>query len=157
MGRSVTASLVTFAKNLRYHAKGLFSRKETPKKAFQGVTKDARKLAKSFTYDEDEEAKHRRVRKLINKGRKVYNAHGYKESEHYFRKAIHEDNRNAWAHAYLAYSLYQQGRFKDAAAYWKRAIEIDPDSEAARKAEQKLRAVERRTSETVAELEDRLE
>ena len=71
-------------------------------------------------------------------GRKYYNDKRYHKAERCFRKAIITDESYALAHYYHGLSLYQINRPSAAKFAWTRATEVDPDSEAAEKAQRKL-------------------
>ncbi|MBW7866524.1 MAG: tetratricopeptide repeat protein [Candidatus Hydrogenedentes bacterium] len=71
-------------------------------------------------------------------GTERYNRHEYLKAEEAFMKALEEDPGYARAHLYLGNTLHKLGRQEEAAAQWKKAVIVEPDSESAEKARQKL-------------------
>lgn len=67
-----------------------------------------------------------------------YNRHEYLKAEDSFTRAIGEDPGYARAHLYLGNTLHKLGRQDEAAAQWKKAVIVEPDSDSAQKARQKL-------------------
>lgn len=155
MENKVRKSLKTFRKNVSKHFHRLIHRKESPIEAVKGIGEDAKKLGhvfKSANLPEDK----KKSRRLVEKGRKAYNRKDYTLAEEYFQKAAQADDENAWAYTYLGYALYQLGKVREAANAWTRASRIDPDSEAAEKAEKKLAYLKDREAQTVDTLQGQL-
>lgn len=76
--------------------------------------------------------------RYLNRGIRHYNAKGYYKAERYFRRAVMADESFALAHYYRGLALYQLGAPDSAAKSWKRAAEVDPESEIAHKALRKI-------------------
>lgn len=74
----------------------------------------------------------------LNKGKDCYNTRSYEKAEDFFRRALTEDPAYARAHAYLGNALYKQGRPEEAVEEWQKAVICEPDSDAARKAQEKI-------------------
>ncbi len=99
---------------------------------------------------------HRLAAKALNVGRKEYNQKRYGKAEECFREATELDDSYALAHYYVGLSMYKVDDLSAAARSWKRAIEVDPKSEAASKAQQKLDHVRSKASEVVDYLQERI-
>jgi len=156
MAKGFLSSLRTFFKNMRGHTKRVLTRKESAGKALRGVSRDVRKLRHTLkrpSGSEDRQA----AKRLVRRGRSAYNAANYDAAENLFRRAILEDQRYARSYTYLGHTLYQMGRFKEAAKYWEQAIQVDPHSEAAGNALQKLQHLDRTKGILDRWVNDRLE
>jgi tetratricopeptide (TPR) repeat protein len=99
---------------------------------------------------------HRLAAKTLNKGRKEYNQKRYGKAEEFFREATELDDNYALAHYFVGLSMYKVDDADAAIRSWKRAIEVDPHSEAASKAQKKIQHVHSRASEVVDYLESRV-
>ena len=99
---------------------------------------------------------HRLAAKALNKGRKEYNEKRYGKAEELFREATELDERYALAHYFVGLAMYKVDDADAAVRSWKRAIEVDPNSEAASKAERKIDHVRMRASEVVDYLKERV-
>ncbi len=132
--------LSRFFRNCISHVKRLARRKESAGDVMKAVRKDARYLARGLAEGGDSEGRKQAYR-VVKKGREAYNARDYLRAEDLFRQAILVDGRYSLAFTYLGYALYQQGRRTEAMTYWAKACEIDPDSEAAKKARLKMQVV----------------
>lgn len=155
MSKSLFTSAKTFVKNVGRHARRIFARQEKASEAWADLRNDARKLKKvaskaSMTSQQKESAE------LTSEGRHAYNAKDYAKAEEFFRQALRTDSENCLAQTYLGHTLYKLGRGGEAAAAWKRAINMAPGSEAAEKARQKLQYLEQRKADVVKQLEDRM-
>lgn len=78
---------------------------------------------------------------LVKRGMTKYNTKNYAEAEELFRRAIGKDAGYGRAHAYLGNTLYKLRRLTDAISCWNKAIEVEPNSDAADLAKEKLLAV----------------
>ncbi len=122
--------------------------------ALQGVTKDSKKLSQSVAGSLKGED-HERARKLVRQGRQAYNDRRYAAAEDDFREAIITDPSYAMAYTLLGHTLYQLGRAKEAESYWRRAVDVDPKSEAADKARRKLGMLENQKGTLKRWMQDR--
>lgn len=77
----------------------------------------------------------------VKKGISAYNAKNYPEAERLFRRAIERDSHYARAYAYLGNTLYKQKRFADAMSSWQKAIHVEPGSDAAEMAQEKIQHI----------------
>ena len=80
----------------------------------------------------------RRAVKELEKGRRYYNKRELKKARDYFERAVISDESYSLAHYYLGLVLYRLEFPQAGIAAWRRATEVDPDSEAAQKATRKL-------------------
>jgi len=96
---------------------------------------------------------HHLASQYVEKGRRAYNDKNFKMAEDLFRHAIIENPRYALAFTYLGSTLYNLQRINDATSMWMKAIEVDPDSEAAAKAMRHLRRVKWRKDAVIADIE----
>jgi len=147
-----TRDLRTFAKNLWKRIKRTVQRRESPLEALRGIGEDAHKLRHGVkvsrrTGDQKE------ARRMLEKGRKAYNEKRYTEAEGHLLRALEYDERLAWAHCFLGHTAYQLNRVEEAASHWHRAVVVDPDSDAASKARQKLEGLGSKRREVLADLE----
>lgn len=147
---------VTFLRNLWVHAKRVSINRESAREAFAGIRNDARKLAKTFETP-DSADRRRRARASLRAGCNSYNAGDYAGAEARFREALSEDPRCTLAATYLGHTLFQCGRLTEAKAAWKRAHDLDPESDAGQKALAKLRHAEGQGRDVATELQERVE
>ena len=157
MGKGFLSSAKSFAKNVALHTRGLVKGEESVRDALTGVGRDSKKLTRTLhgsVKKEDEKTLHTNA--LVKKGRERYNAKDYGAAEKCFREALMEDPHQIWAMLYLGHTFYQQGRAAEAIVSWRRAHAEDPVSEAGLKAQRKIQHVEKATSDTVKELQERL-
>lgn len=84
------------------------------------------------------EYEHKQAARFLETGREYYNKKRYKKALKYFQKAAGIDGRYGLAYYYLGLALYKTDRAKAARSAWQRVIDVDPDSEAADKAREKL-------------------
>lgn len=68
----------------------------------------------------------------------LYNTHAYAQAEPHFRAAIQKDATYARAHYGLGNTLAKLGRRAEARLAWKKAAEVEPGSDCAAKAQEKL-------------------
>lgn len=97
----------------------------------------------------------RRAANLVETGRKYYNQKRYHKAERCFKKAVLSDESYALAHYYHGLALYQVNLPNAARFAWIRATEVDPESEAAKKAHGKLTKKLVTRSKTVQDLAQR--
>jgi len=97
----------------------------------------------------------RRAANLVETGRKYYNEKRYHKAERCFKKAVFSDESYALAHYYHGLALYQVNLPNAAKIAWTRATEVDPESEAAKKAHGKLTKKLVTRSKTVQDLAQR--
>jgi tetratricopeptide (TPR) repeat protein len=127
----------TYFKNLVKHTKWVITRNESVGEAIQGVRKDSKKLAKSVTTGPPTTGG-KIARKMTEEARHAYNEHRYESAEELLRSAIVEDPKYALAFTYLGHTLYKQRKIEEAVQYWTKATIIDPESDAAKRAQRKI-------------------
>lgn len=154
MPRSLASNTKSYTKNLFIRVKRVLTRAETAAEAVEGLKQDTKKLSRRILTPGKVEARAKAI-ELVRKGRSAYNLREYEEAEEYFRSAVAEDGRYAVAHLHLGTTLYRLGRAKDAVASWRRAIKSDPQSEDAKKAQQKIAHYAKSTNEVLDELHQR--
>ena len=155
MNKYFAKTAKTVLKNVGKHVKRVMLGRETIRDAFDGISSDAgrlKRVAKSSTAPGD----HKRAAQLVERGRRAYNAKDFAGAEEYFQEALTEDPRYALAYTYLGSTYYQQHRLSEATMMWSKAIEVDPDSDAAAKAEQRLGRVNMRKKAVIAEIEQHI-
>ena len=101
------------------------------------------------------EVDHKQASRYLEQGRKYYNSKQYSRAEQYFSKATEWDPHYALAYYYRGLAAVKMNDSDAANRYWQRAIDVDPKSEAAAKAERKLSYIQRRIRRVADELEDR--
>lgn len=154
MSKGLGETIRTFGQNCVTHAKRVFSGREGLKDALDDIAIDAKKLGKVVQHGvrPEERAK---AQDFTSRGRKHYNQKNYTRAENYFRSAMKHDPTYALPVTYLGHTLYHLGQHDEAVQMWRKAIMTDPKSEAAEKAEAKLRKIEGRTAEAIHHLEKR--
>jgi tetratricopeptide (TPR) repeat protein len=99
---------------------------------------------------------HREASKYLEQGRKKYNDKHYESAEKYFQRAVDADGQYALAHYMLGLVMYRRDESEGAIRSWNRCIALDRTSKTAAKAYAKLEAHQKKTGQSIAELEDRL-
>ncbi len=156
MAKPFLAGAKSYSKNFLRHVGWVFSRQEGVPHALRAIGRDFRKLFR--TLGGRAEPSQREVAVfLAKKGREAYNEHRYDEAERQFRRAIHADTTYGLAHTYLGHTLYKLGRLNEALTAWGQAIEVEPGSQAAAEAQQKIARVTQKRQDLTAWIEDRLE
>lgn len=84
------------------------------------------------------EQEHKQAARSLESGREYYNKKKYKKALKHFQKAAAIDGRYGLAYYYLGLAMYKTDRLRGARAAWQRAIDVDPESEAADRAREKL-------------------
>ncbi|MCC6699609.1 MAG: tetratricopeptide repeat protein [Candidatus Hydrogenedentes bacterium] len=146
----------TYVKNFFLHAKRMLFFQETFREAWEGISGDSSKLARAVKGSR-KQGDHHLAARLVEKGRKAYNSKRYEAAEGYFRKAILEDTKYALAYSYLGSTMYKQEKLREAILYWTKAIEAEPGSDAATRAERSLKRVSMQKQEVITALEDRID
>ncbi len=127
----------TFIKNVVKHGKWIITRNESVGEAIEGIRKDSKKLAKTVATGAPTTGG-KTARKLTEEARHAYNEHRYESAEELLRTAIVEDPKYALAFTYLGHTLYKQKKVEEAVRYWTKATIVDPESDAAAKAQRKI-------------------
>lgn len=127
----------TFVKNLAKHAKWVLKRDESISEAIEGIRNDSKKLARTVKQGAPSTSG-KTARKLTEEARHAYNEHRYADAEELLRTAIVEDSKYALAYTFLGHTLYKQKKVEEAVRYWTKATVIDPESEAAKRAQRKI-------------------
>jgi tetratricopeptide (TPR) repeat protein len=152
MDRHLAKTAKTLLKNVGIHAKRVVMGRESVRDALGGISDDAGRL-KRVAKGAKAPGSHRRAAQLVEKGRRAYNEKNFENAEKLFREALVEDPRYALAYTYLGSTYYQLNRLSEATMMWSKAIETDPHSDAASKAEQRLRRIQMRKNEVIADIE----
>lgn len=155
MSKNILKSAKTYAKNLAKHAGRVAKRQEHVKDAIAGAAADGKRLRHTIERA-NRPARRKQAARLTEEGRQNYNNRDYTGAEETFRDAARTDPMYALAYTYLGHSLYQQGRMSEAIAAWRKAIEAEPGSRAANKAEKKIHHVEHSKESIVEMLQERL-
>ena len=92
----------------------------------------------------------------VKMGTACYNARDYVGAEKCFRRALEQDPGYARAHYYLANTLHKLGLPEEAYEEWGKAVIVEPDSDTAEKAREKLASVGRQLRNTSQGLLDGL-
>ncbi len=146
----------TYTKNLGKHVKRILLGQESVRKAAADISRDSEKLAREVKSSK-KRGDHHRAARLVEKGRKAFNQKRYAAAESCFHKAILEDVQYALAYYYLGSAMYKQERLREATYYWTKAMEAEPGSEAALRAEQSLRRISMHKKDVIASLEERID
>lgn len=108
--------------------------------ALRAAWLDTRKLAYRVSKGETTNNRKHAI-DLVKRGMAKYNEKHYAEAEELFRRAAAADGGYARAHAYLGNAIYKQRRLTDAITCWNKAVEVEPNSDAADLAREKLLSV----------------
>jgi tetratricopeptide (TPR) repeat protein len=152
MDKHLAKTAKTLLKNVGKHAKRVILGRESVRDAVGGISGDAGRL-KRVAKGAKAPGDHQFAAQLVEKGRRAFNEKDYERAERHFLDALVEDPRYALAYTYLGSTYYHLQRIREAALMWTKAIEIDPHSDAASKAEQRLRRVQMRKKAVIADIE----
>jgi len=92
----------------------------------------------------------------LKKGMNAFNSGDLETAEHYFRRSLSYDEHYARAYAYLGLTLYKRGRLTEAVTMWNKAIEVEPGSDAAKMAHEKLAHLGHGAGGLVAEIKEQM-
>lgn len=137
MRKSIRAQLGEYRATVTGHVQKLIRREEKPKELLTQCIAGVRKLAHEIAKSPPTEERKSAIR-YVKRGVQEYNAKRYDDAVHSFRKALSFDANYARAHTYLGNALYKRGHVTEAVSAWQKAVEVDPESEAAAKAQSKL-------------------
>jgi len=152
----VAKNAKTYAKNLGKHFKRVVLRQESVRDAAAGIADDSDRLKRAIKGSR-KPGDHHRAARYVEKGRKLYNQKRYAVAEEAFRKALLEDSKYALAHYYMGLAMYKQDKLREAIKYWTNAMQLEPGSDAATRAEKSLSRVRMQQKDVIAALEERLE
>lgn len=140
MARSIKERLQDYFADLSVHA----TRLEKGEIRFGGFLRVVGLETKKLLYRASKgESTHQRKQaiELVKRGMVDYNEKRYKDASDLFRRAARKDPDYGRAHAYLGNALYKQNFITDAITAWNKAIEVEPNSDAADLAKEKLQKV----------------
>lgn len=156
MSKNIGKTIRTFGHNVMAHTKRIVRGQEGLRDAVQDIADDAKKLGKTVQ-QAARTPERSRAQELTSRGRKHYNEKNYTRAQEYFTSAMKNDPTYALAITYLGHTLYKLGEQREAVQMWRRAIMTDPSSEAASKAEAKIRKVEGHVAEAVDTLKQNVD
>ena len=122
----------------------------------RGATRLLRRLKRLRPAEKKAFEDSRRARAWLEKGRRMYNKKHYHNAMEAFRTAIEYDPQDALGHYFLGLAYYKQEKTNEAVAAWRRAVDADPDSEAAEKARRKIEYVQSHMARVADELKRRI-
>jgi tetratricopeptide (TPR) repeat protein len=125
------------------------------REALDGFVDESRRLGRAIK-DVRSPHDHHAAAQLLERGRRAFNEKDLKRAEDYFRRALIEDPHYALAHTYLGVVLYKQERLREAILCWNKAVELDPGSDAAHRAERHLKGIRLRKRDVITSLEEDL-
>ena len=140
MARSLKERLQEYVLDLRTHAERLEKGEVRPGVFFQAFFVETRKLVYRASKGDTTNGRKEAI-DFVKRGMVDFNEKRYKEAEGHFCRAIDKDANYGRAHAYLGNALYKQKRISEAIAAWNKAIEVEPNSDAADLAKAKLQKV----------------
>ncbi|HPO14411.1 MAG TPA: tetratricopeptide repeat protein [Candidatus Hydrogenedentes bacterium] len=153
MPKTLSERWLAYKAHLAEHSRKMRTHEERPLEAVSGWIQETRKftsrLVKGEMADQRKKAHH-----SVKTGVEAYNRGDYDLAERLFRKAVDADPGYARGYAYLGNALYIKGRFTEAVTMWNRATEVEPDSEAASMAKDKLLRLGHGTEDLVTNLKD---
>ena len=97
-----------------------------------------------------------RARAWLEKGRRAYNKKHFNHAIDAFHTAIEYNPHESLGHYFLGLAYYKQQKTNEALAAWRRAVDSDPDSEAADKARRKIEYVQSHMTRVADELKRRI-
>ena len=143
-----------FAKNLGKRVKRVALGRESAMEAIGNVAEESKRLGKVAR---DTKGTHRHAAHYVEKGRRAFNNKRYERAEEYFRRALNHDPTYALAYTYQGDALYKMDQVNKALYAWSKAVEVDPGSDAAAKAQKKLSRMRAKSVGLVDELEERVQ
>lgn len=138
MIRTMFMRVVEYKTDLGQHLIRVCKKQESIGDACRGLGHDTVKLFK-FIAQPHRTKDHKEAVRFVKKGTAEYNAGRYEQAVYYFKRAIQEDKHYARAFTYLGNALYKRGLQHEAITAWSAAIDANPNSDAAKMAEDKLR------------------
>lgn len=140
MARHLKERLQEFAADLKSHAERLEKGEIRAAGFFRAVGQETRKLVYRVSKGDTSHERKQAI-DLVKRGMVEYNEKRYKDAEALFRRAAAKDPNYGRAHAYLGNALYRQKHLTDAITAWNKAVEVEPNSDAADLAREKLQKV----------------
>lgn len=137
MSKKYVARLREFGRTVQGHIRKAIRREEKPAEAVQAMAHGARHLFKRLIQPA-ESHKRKKANQYVREGVEAYNVRSYDRAEHYFSKAVTEDNDCALGWTYLGNTHYKLGRLTEAISAWQQAVEVEPRSKGAVMAREKL-------------------
>ncbi len=156
MAKTFVERILGFSADVHAHLMSMLHGEASIREALGGVAGCARKLAhdlrkKPVTVDR------RAAQSYVNRGVQAFNARQYSKAEHLFSQGVECDPHYGRAHLYLGNTYYKSNRVIDAIGAWERAISVEPGSEAAAAAEEKLLRMKMRRTQDAQKVVDQLE
>ncbi len=98
---------------------------------------------------------HKKASGYLEKGRRLYNQKQYLRAEEYFQKAIEYDPGYGLAHYYTGNARYHLEDSEGAVKFWKRAMEVAPDSDVSAKAMKRIMGVKGKFRRVIERMENK--
>jgi tetratricopeptide (TPR) repeat protein len=156
MGKALSKRVGEFLGACMLHLKRGIQRKESPRAALKQLRSEWRRLRRSSLRSRSPKGRRDAVA-LAKKGTQAYNQRDYLQAEMWFRKSLEDDPGYARAHTYLGNTLYKQDRPLEAAQAWQLAIRVEPDSDAAQEAQEKLMKIQQHRTQRLNDVIDDLQ
>lgn len=112
-------------------------------------------LWRELTKPPQTEARKRAIQ-YLHVGMQLYNKKRFLDALHAFKRALDTDPKYSRAHLYYGNAQYKMRNAEEAIASWEFAVRVEPDSEAARKAQSKLDALRTKNKQVYHELKEHL-
>lgn len=100
--------------------------------------------------------RHKLAIHCLNQGIRLYNAKRYSEALRTFEESLDYDPQYSRAHLYYGNAQYKLRNYEEALASWQCILRIDPKSDIAEKAREKLEIVQSKNQQAVREIQEQL-
>ena len=156
MAKSLSKRLKTFFHETGRHLARAVRREEPAGEALAEIWAQTRRLGRGARGRHRSKGRQEAVN-FAKRGTQAYNRREYAQAEALFRKAIEDDPHYARAHTYLGNALYKQTRVLEAVQQWQIAIRVEPDSEAAQEAQEKIFRLQQHRTQHLNEVIDEMQ
>ncbi|NLV44304.1 MAG: tetratricopeptide repeat protein [Candidatus Hydrogenedentes bacterium] len=92
----------------------------------------------------------------LNDGIRLYNGKRFSEALRAFEESVEYDPQYGRAHLYYGNAQYKLRNYEEALASWQCVIRIEPNSDIAEKAREKLERIQSKEKQTVREMTEHL-
>lgn len=92
----------------------------------------------------------------LNDGIRLYNGKRFSEALRAFEESVEYDPQYGRAHLYYGNAQYKLRNYEEALASWQCVVRIEPNSDIAEKAREKLEHIHSKEKQTVREIQEQL-
>ena len=124
--------------NLVEHVKAVREKEADAGTVIARIKKDTKRFFSSM-FSKRATGSRKKAIHYVKQGMKEFNQRDHREAIHYFEKSVKADPNYARAYAYLGDAHHKLRHTTKAVSAWQMAIEVDPKSDAAQHAKDRLR------------------